>query len=71
MSEREVARFQVRSESGEEHTVIENRTVIDVTSHDGRGEILGLRRYLTSTGLDVSYIDPNTFRIDGETCYRV
>lgn len=59
-----IGRFQVKADSGKEYTIMEYQAFISAASLDNpRAEIAGLKRLATSTGLDVNYIDPKTFKI--------
>lgn len=72
--EREIWRFKARSSKGTEYMIIEYQNFIDASSHQFRdGEVSGLKRLITSDGLMVTYIDPETFKIvdTGETVRKV
>lgn len=60
----EIERFKVRSDQGVEYTIIMYQSFIPAPSPDDRnGEIKGMKRLVTSSGLTVNYIDPETFKI--------
>lgn len=60
----EVDRFQARSDVGREYTIVIYQSFIPAPSHDDpHGEIAGMKSLFTSSGLDVRYIDSETFKI--------
>ena len=63
--ERELERFEVKTEDGREMTLIALQTFIDVTHNQSKGQewIAGLRRWQLEDGLPVNCIDDNTFKI--------
>jgi len=64
--ERVVERFLVKTESGEEYTIIQYQKEISVMTHDSGGWedwIPTTKRLTTSTGIPVNYIDPKTFKV--------
>ena len=61
---KEIDRFQVISESGNEHTVIVYQEYIDVSTHDDpNASIPGSKSGVTLEGYHVNFIDENTFKI--------
>ena len=64
-TEREIARFPVRSDAGKGYIIVQRQEFTSVASHDGRGgEVGGFIRSFTSDGEPVSYIDAQTFKIN-------
>jgi len=55
----EIGRFPVKTNDGKEYTIIRYQEYISSSS----GEIPGMKRFRTSDGLDVTYIDSETFKI--------
>ena len=62
----ETDRFRVRSESGEEYTIIEYQKMISFAHYQDLGaEKPGMKRLVTLDGSPVTYIDSETFKIVG------
>ena len=59
----ETDRFTVKSDKGNEYIIIQYQEYISTSSSSGFGEVEGLKSLATSTGLDVNYINPTTFKI--------
>jgi len=61
----EIDRFLAKTDNGKEYIIVQYQEYIDTThlTSSRREEIAGHKRLATSTGLDVSYIDPKTFKI--------
>lgn len=61
----ETGRFLAKTDTGKEYIIVQYQEYIDAThlTSSRREEIAGLKRLATSTGLDVTYIDPKTFKI--------
>jgi hypothetical protein len=61
---KEIDRFFTKTDDGEEYEIIQYQEFIDASSHDDpNAEVPGIKRFRTSNGLFVQYIDPNTFKI--------
>jgi hypothetical protein len=55
----EIDRFMVKSDSGKEYTLVEYQDYIPIpSSYGGSGEFKGLKRLVTTGGLDVNDYDP-------------
>ena len=63
MSDREVDRFEAKSDNGTLYTVIEYRRVIRTTLMEGTRETLGTRSWALSDGRDLNWINDSTFKI--------
>lgn len=60
----EIDRFLVKTDSGKEYVIVQYQEYISARSfNDPHGEVAGLKRLSTSTGLHVNYIDPQTFKV--------
>lgn len=62
----EIDRFKAVSDSGKEYTILVMRDMIDASSHDHADAWLpGMKHLITSTGLGVTRIDAETFKVSG------
>jgi hypothetical protein len=60
----EVKRFLAKSDDGKYYTIIEYQSYTSTaTLENPHGEIAGFKRLVTSTGLQVNFIDAETFKI--------
>ena len=61
---KEIGRFIAKTDTGKEYEIIQFQEYKDVSSHDDpNAEIPGFKFMKTSEGLDVKYIDSETFKI--------
>ena len=61
----EIGRFQARSDSGKQYTIIEYQQYISAAGFDDpHAQVAGLKRFCTSTRRAVTYIDSKTFKIN-------
>ncbi len=59
-----INRFSARANNGKEYVIIEYQKYIDAGAGDHpNDEIPGVKDYRTTTGLQVVYIDSETFKI--------
>jgi len=70
--ERLVATHNAKDDSGRIYEVFEYQKFIDASTHDGPGQIAGLKRLALRDGSPVNYKDENTFYIvlTDTTIYR-
>lgn len=65
--EKEIARYELRAESGKRATVVEYQTIIETEYLDGTiSQIGGARSYSGNTGKTIHRIDNGSFLIDDE-----
>ena len=61
--EEERERFIARTDDGKTYTIVRYDRFVPVQVSGPRSEIAGKPRFATSTGLEVKYINPETFEI--------
>lgn len=61
--EKLVATHTCEAESGERFKVREYQTFIDASSHDGRGQIEGGKRFTLAAGSPVNVLADGTFQV--------